>query len=167
MVAALHGGGRIAEQRVAWVKSRYPRSCPYRSNRAPTCSSGSGNAAHRTENMADLGTAPWHDLFAPEAGEFYGELGIQEPAGYFASRSAPMGAVDSDVVIATFYNFHPRMVRQAIPAAWKSAEPSAILDARLRAADAALRRLLGDAIGSSEMVRAAELARSAAQRATE
>lgn len=78
-----------------------------------------------------------------------------------------MGAVDSDVVIATFYNFHPRMVRQAIPAAWKSAEPSAILDARLRAADAALRRLLGDAIGSSEMVRAAELARSAAQRGTE
>jgi hypothetical protein len=32
---------------------------------------------------------------------------------YFAYRAAPMGPVLAEVVIATFYNFAPRMVRRA------------------------------------------------------
>jgi hypothetical protein len=42
-----------------------------------------------------------------------------------------------------------------------------VTEARLEAADASLRRMLGDAVDSPEMKRAAELARSAAERAAE
>ena len=45
--------------------------------------------------------------------------------GYFASRAAPMGPVPAEVVIATFFNFNPEVVRHAIPAAWTSATPAA------------------------------------------
>jgi hypothetical protein len=112
---------------------------------------------------------PLHGMiyFAPEANESYTGLGIPSSSGYFASRSAAMGPVSADVVIATFFNFHPRVVRPAIPAAWSLASPEAILEARVRSADAALRRMLGDAIDSPDMVRAAELSRAVAERAAE
>jgi hypothetical protein len=112
---------------------------------------------------------PLHGMiyFAPEATESYAGLGIPASSGYFASRSAPMGRVGADVVIATFFNFHPRVVRAAIPAAWSQASPEAVLEARVASADAALRRMLGDAVDSPEMVRAAELARAVAERAAD
>jgi hypothetical protein len=102
--------------------------------------------------------------FAPEASESYARLGIKQEAGYFASRAAPMGAVGADTVIATFFNFHPQLVRSAIPAAWEAASPAVVLEARLEAADAALTRMLGDGVDSPEMARAAALARRAAER---
>jgi helix-turn-helix protein len=83
--------------------------------------------------------------------------------GYFGSRSAPMGAVPADVVISTFFNFHPSLVRQNVPAVWAIAEPYRLLTERLNAADAMLRRILGDAIGSPETEEAAALARKAAE----
>ena len=46
-----------------------------------------------------------------------------------------------------------------------SRRPPAVLGARLGAADAALRRMLGDAVDSRDMARAADLARRAAERA--
>lgn len=52
--------------------------------------------------------------------------------GYFAGRAAAMGAVNAAVVEATFYNFHPSMVRRAIPDAWSFSTPEQVLDARLR-----------------------------------
>jgi hypothetical protein len=103
--------------------------------------------------------------FAPESTASYARLGLKPEAGYFASRSAAMGAVGADTVIATFYNFNPALVRAAIPSAWTAASPAAVLEARLSAADAALRRMLGDAVESSEMARAAALARRAAEHA--
>ena len=103
--------------------------------------------------------------FAPEAGASYLRLGLRPEAGYFASRSAAMGAVEADTVIATFFNFHPGLVRDVIPEAWEVASPAAVLTARLEAADAALGRMLGDAVDSPEMERAAALAREAAERA--
>ncbi|MGH3530923.1 MAG: helix-turn-helix domain-containing protein, partial [Mycobacterium sp.] len=45
-------------------------------------------------------------------------LGMDFRMHYFASRSAPMGAVSANVVAATFYNFNPQLVAGAIPAAW-------------------------------------------------
>ncbi len=112
---------------------------------------------------------PIHGMvyFAPEAAASYAQLGIREEAGYFVSRSAPMGAVQDSTVIATFYNFRPALVRSAMTDAWASAPPEQVLTARLGAADAALRRILGDAVTSPEMERAAALARSAAVRASE
>ena len=110
---------------------------------------------------------PLHGMiyFAPEASESYSALGIKEQAGYFASRAAAMGAVGADTVIATFFNFNPGLVRSAIPEAWEIAAPTDVLRARAGAADAALRRMLGDAVDSNAMAQAAELARLAAERA--
>ncbi len=105
--------------------------------------------------------------FAPESAASYTALGLPQEAGYFASRSAPMGAVTAATVVATFFNFAPSLVHAAIPRAWETAPPVAVLAARLAAADAALRRMLGDAVRSAEMARAAELARRAAERGGE
>ena len=110
---------------------------------------------------------PLHGMiyFAPEAAASYTRLGLDPGAGYFASRSAAMGAVGADTVISTFFNFNPELVRAAIPAAWEVTSPAAVLEARVGAADAALARMLGDAVTSTEMERAARLARRAAERA--
>ena len=111
---------------------------------------------------------PIHGLvyFAPEPAERYAALGIDGRSGYFASRAAPMGPVGAEVVIATFFNFNPDLVRAAIPASWQTASIDKILDARLEGADAALRRALGDAVGTPGMAQAATLARTAAEAAT-
>lgn len=103
--------------------------------------------------------------FAPEAAASYAAVGLPAEAGYFASRSAAMGSVGAEVVIATFFNFNPELVRRAIPAAWKAASPEKVLAARVAAADATLRRLLGDQATSADMARAAQLARVAADAA--
>jgi hypothetical protein len=100
--------------------------------------------------------------FAPEPRDAYRRAGLRGGwMGYFASRSAAMGPVPAEVVMATFYNFHPRMVRRAIPDAWGFAAPATVLAARLEGADAALRRLLGPWAGSPEAAEAAGLARRA------
>jgi hypothetical protein len=111
---------------------------------------------------------PLHGMiyFVPEAAEAYARLGVTGRAGYFASRAAPMGAVSADVVVSTFYNFNPELVHAAIPHAWEVATPAALVAARFDAADAAFRRVLGDAVvGSEEMRRAATLLRTAAEEA--
>jgi hypothetical protein len=113
---------------------------------------------------------PLHGMiyFVPEAAEAYADIGITGRSGYFASRAAPMGAVGAEVVIATFFNFNPELVRHAIPAAWDVASPAQLVAARFAAVDAAFRRILGDeVVGSADMARAAELARIAAARASE
>jgi hypothetical protein len=102
--------------------------------------------------------------FTPRATEAYDSLGLPANAHYFASRSAAMGAVSAEVVIATFYNFHPTLVRAGIPAAWDVATPAAIVDARFAAADTALREILGDeVVASDELAWAATTARRAAE----
>src|SRR3954452_10759843 len=108
---------------------------------------------------------PLHTLvyFVPENGDRYAGLGIKGGMrGYFASRSAPMGQVPAEVVIATFYNFSPDLVRKAIPSMWETTTPAAMLAARLEVVDAALDRLLGaETLGSDDLAEAASLAREA------
>lgn len=113
---------------------------------------------------------PLHGMiyFVPEAAEEYARLGVTGRDAYFASRSAPMGAVCAEVVIATFYNFNPELIHRAIPGAWGSAAPVDLVAARFRVVDRAYRRLLGDEVVTSpDMTRAAELARRAAEIASE
>jgi len=108
---------------------------------------------------------PYHAVvyFSPEAKPAYAEAGLKGGwMGYFASRSAAFGPASADVVIATFYNFHPDMVRRAIPDAWTLSSPERVLAARTAVADATLRRLLGDGVVSDEIDEAAALAREAA-----
>ena len=104
-------------------------------------------------------------LLAPEAAAAAAAAGLPPgPMGYFAGRAAPMGAVPAEVVIATFYNFQPGLVRSCIPAAWSYTTPAVLLEHRLAATDAALRRVLGDAVVTGpEVAEAARLARTAAE----
>lgn len=108
---------------------------------------------------------PCHALvyFVPEAAEEYTSVGLKgSRMGYFASRSAPLGPVPAEVVVATFFNFHPSVVHKAIPDAWALASPADIVDARWRAVDRASRRIWGDEVESANIREAAELARTAA-----
>jgi hypothetical protein len=82
--------------------------------------------------------------FAPEAAAAYEKLGLTGRAGYFASRSAAL-------------------VHESIGTAWSTTDPATVLAARYTAADQALRGILGDAIDSPEMRRAAVLLREAAE----
>ncbi|RMI34398.1 hypothetical protein EBN03_05910 [Nocardia stercoris] len=61
--------------------------------------------------------------------------------GYFAARSAPLGAAGPELVTATFFNFSPAMVARALPDAWGFADPDTVLEVRQRAAAAALRAM--------------------------
>ena len=105
-------------------------------------------------------------FFAPETQAATDALGLKGGwMSYFGCRAAPLGAVAAPVVKSIFYGFHPRRVDGAIPDAWSYAEPRQLLDARLSAMDAALGRLLGDAIGGPDVRRAAELAMAAVESA--
>lgn len=113
-------------------------------------------------------TNPLHSCvyFAPEGDEEYVAAGLRPGRmGYFASRTAPMGAVSAAVVTATFYNFNPELVQRHIPRAWSLAGPADVLAARWRVADRTLRRLLGDAVVESvALAGAGEFARGVAER---
>jgi hypothetical protein len=103
--------------------------------------------------------------FTPEAPPRYAEVGITSGrSGYFASRSAAMGAVEAEVVVATFYNFHPALVRRAMSDVWVTTTPAALIDARLAAVDASLRLAFGDELlASRELADAAATLRHAAE----
>ena len=107
--------------------------------------------------------------FTPDALPAYAAVGITKPrAGYFASRVAAMGAVPAEVVIATFYNFHPGLVRRSMENVWTLTSPTAMLTARLNAVDSSLRRAFGDEVLQSvELAEAAGLTQRAAMVACE
>ncbi|MFF9688725.1 hypothetical protein [Streptomyces sp. NPDC014623] len=106
--------------------------------------------------------------FSPDLGREFGELGVEDGSRvYFAARGAALGAVGAGTVTATFYNFDHELVARHLPAVWSDITPQAALDARLRAADSTLRRVLGEeVIGSPEMAEAAGLALRAAEACT-
>ncbi|MFF2774499.1 hypothetical protein ACFVU3_06290 [Streptomyces sp. NPDC058052] len=106
--------------------------------------------------------------FSPDLDREFGALGFTDPAAMrLAARSAPLGAVGAGTVAATFYNYRHELLSRHLPAAWDTASPAAVLDARLRTADATLRRLLGEeAVASPEMAEAAGLALKAAEACT-
>jgi hypothetical protein len=108
---------------------------------------------------------PYHALayFTPQTAP-YEEIGVKGRSAYFASRSAPLGAVPVEVVIATFFNFHPDLVRRSMAGVWEATTPGAVVAARFRVADAGLRAVLGDeVVASAEVAEAADLARTAAE----
>lgn len=118
-----------------------------------------------TAEHAALGRKCWGTLetlhvaayFAPEPAQAYRALGLRGRPGYFASRSAPMGAVPPEVCEATFYVFAPVLVRAALPSAWETAGVAAVLEARHRGVAETLHRVLGD----PDVTEALELARAA------
>jgi hypothetical protein len=101
--------------------------------------------------------------FAPEARSAFDAAGYRGFwMGYFAARSAPLGAVAQEVVTAIFYNFKPAHVARALPSAWTFASPADALRARQTSAVAALTRC---GIAADEVVDAADLLERAARSA--
>jgi hypothetical protein len=102
--------------------------------------------------------------FSPEARAALDGLGYRGFwMGYFAARSAPLGVVPPEVVMAAFYNFTRERVAKALPAAWDIATPADALRVRQESAVAALRRYgvgEGDDVGAAADL-AAKAARSA------
>ncbi|MFJ9467523.1 SCO6745 family protein [Streptomyces caniferus] len=113
---------------------------------------------------------PFHSThyFAPELAAEMARAGIENrSAAYFACRGAAMGAVGPGTITATFYNFKHDLVAEHVPDVWTVTTPAAVLDGRLRAVDATLRRLLGkEAVESPEMAEAARLALRATEACT-
>ncbi|MEU6328051.1 hypothetical protein ABZ851_12300 [Streptomyces sp. NPDC047049] len=61
--------------------------------------------------------------------------------GYFASRTAPLGAVEPAAATAVLGVFAPGMVARALPAAWRVVSPAHVLDERGSRAAQALRAI--------------------------
>ncbi|GAA1602475.1 hypothetical protein GCM10009804_68700 [Kribbella hippodromi] len=97
---------------------------------------------------------PYHAItyFAPETRRATDAAGLKGGwMSYFGCRAAPLGAVGPELVAAVFYNFHPAMVGRSVPDAWSYATPEQLLELRLAAVDAAVRRLFaGGEGGGSE-----------------
>lgn len=113
---------------------------------------------------------PVHGMiyFTPHAPPEYESLGLHGRQQYFASRAAAMGAVAGEVVVATFSNFNPVVVRAAVPDCWSVASPERIVAARMRGVDRSLRAAMAaGAVDGATLATAAGLARRAAERAAE
>jgi hypothetical protein len=76
---------------------------------------------------------------------------------YFAGRAAPLGITSAEVVDALFYNFAPGEVARHIPKVWQTTTPEAAIAARREGCAKALRRILGDHVGTPAFARATEL----------
>ncbi|MEU0279270.1 hypothetical protein ACIOGX_04595 [Streptomyces sp. NPDC088147] len=113
---------------------------------------------------------PFHSTlyFSPDLGREFARAGLDDArAVYFVARAAPLGRVGAGTVTAAFYNFRHDLVARHIPHAWDSVSPEDALDARLRAVDSLLRRLLGEeTLASKELAEAAELALRATEACT-
>ena len=71
------------------------------------------------------------------------------------------------MVIATFFNFWPQLVRRSLTGVWDITTPERVLAARLDGADRALRRAFGPEIDAPELSEVAAIARTAALAASE
>ena len=115
---------------------------------------------------------PLHAMvyFTPEPQEEYLALGLDattnRAVGYFPARAAAMGAVSWPVVQATFFNFSALAVQFGMAGVWDKVTPEQVSQARYRGVDRALRRALGDAVDSPELVEAVALARLATEGCT-
>ncbi|MET8852858.1 hypothetical protein [Amycolatopsis sp. NPDC004625] len=101
----------------------------------------------RIERRLWAAVEPLHAVvyFAPETAEAAKVAGLRGYwMGYFAGRLAPLGPIGPEPATAVLFGFAPAMVARALPDAWTFASPSAVVDSRLAAASAALRRVLGD-----------------------
>ncbi|RSS74043.1 hypothetical protein [Streptomyces sp. WAC06614] len=106
--------------------------------------------------------------FSPDTFKEFAALGVQSTtATNLAARSAAMGAVGPGVVAAAFYNYSHALLSRHLPAVWETVTPEQAVAARYRAADATLRRLLGEeAATSAAMAEAADLALRATEGCT-
>ncbi len=106
--------------------------------------------ARRSQSIFDPFVAMIY--FAPEAFERYKVLGLKRWPGYFCSRSAAIGRVPSQVIAATFYNWNPAFVIEAVETGWASTTPELISHERFVAVGEALQRLLAPIEGEEDLL---------------
>ena len=102
--------------------------------------------------LLPLSRKAWGDLevlhvvgyFAPEVSQEYVDLGLHKSLSYFPARAAAFGEAGPGLTVATFYVFAPWLVEAALPAAWQTTTPAALVEARRRGTATALRGLLGE-----------------------
>jgi hypothetical protein len=98
------------------------------------------------------------NFFSDEPNESMAALGFGTYwDGYFAGRAAPLGRVPAEVVDAAFYSFAEGEVARHIPKVWATVTPEEAHAARERGCVTALRRILGDLVGTPGLACAAEL----------
>lgn len=90
----------------------------------------------------------------------FAALGLAEFwRAYVAWRCAPLGAVGPATATAALYNFAPAMVGDALPSAWQTTDPSAVLAMRDDCMSRALDRGLARFDNPESIAAAARLAR--------
>ncbi|MFC7303580.1 hypothetical protein ACFQVC_05030 [Streptomyces monticola] len=122
-------------------------------------------AGRRCHNVLN----PLHSTvyFSPDYAKELAAIGVDSRATTFIGRAAPLGRVGPGVVTAAFYNYKYDFIASLVPAMWDTVAPEDVVAARVRAADATLRRLLGeDTLNSDEMAEAARLALRATEACT-
>lgn len=81
--------------------------------------------------------------------------------GYFAGRSAPLGAIGPAPVCAAFFSFAPGMVARALPEVWSRATPEQTLAVRVSGAVASIEPYL-DSMPAAGLAEAADRLSAAA-----
>ncbi len=83
--------------------------------------------------------------FSPQARDALAAIGLPRYwDGYFAGRSAPVGALAGPPVTAMFSGFAPFLVDRALPAVWSVVTPAQVIEARYVGAAETLRALVPD-----------------------
>jgi hypothetical protein len=83
--------------------------------------------------------------FSPQARDALTAIGLQRYwDGYFAGRSAPVGALSGPPVTAMFSGFAPFLVDRALPAVWSVVTPAQAIEARYIGAEQTLRAIVPD-----------------------
>lgn len=83
--------------------------------------------------------------FSAQSRDALAAVGLQRYwDGYFAGRSAPVGALAGPPVTAMFSGFAPFLVNRALPAVWSVVTPAQVIEARYVGAAETLRSLVPD-----------------------
>jgi hypothetical protein len=83
--------------------------------------------------------------FSAQSRDALAAVGLQRYwDGYFAGRSAPVGALSGPPVTAMFSGFAPFLVDRALPAVWAVVTPAEVIEARYVGAASTLRELVPD-----------------------
>lgn len=86
--------------------------------------------------------------FAREGADEYAKEGVHGFSGYFGSRTAAMGELPTESVIATFYNFSPDRVRPAMHGVWETTTARDMQLARYRLMATVFDSVGRDALGA-------------------
>ncbi len=140
MQGQVQGRGRIHDRTEGQERNAHHDRAAGRTERGPRPDAGAeaGAAARTLWHLTEpLHAVTYFDATCRGLGKALGLKGFW--MGYFAARTAPVGAVSAPLATELLGLFAPAMTARALPAAWDIVGPERILDARARCAADALR----------------------------